>query len=530
MKPLAGFWLYTRFILERERIISAIWIVAMAASAVGFAAMYPSLFSTSTELSGMAQTMNTPAMVALMGPVYGLDSLTTAMVMAQTCLIWFAIASAIMNIFFVNRYTRADEELGRLEMFRALPMGRLANIAATLFCVLLLNVLIASLTMAGLLAINIGGTSIHGAFAYSFAIGAIGFSFAGITLLLAQLVSSSRGVLGAAFALFGLFYIIRAWGDMQGNDASYLSPIGLGLKVSAFYDNNLWLLAVLFGIAILITIVAGVVYVKRDLGAGVIPAKPGRKHASPLLKSPFGLAWRLTRGAVAAWAIAAVVAGAVYGSIVGELQSFLSNNAMMQQMVQGSDGGNSLVNDYITMLFSIMALLAAVPVINAAMKIHSEEKHGRIEQVYATATSRIGLYAGFIVIALLQSVLFMVLSTLGMYASGYSTGLLVLTDLFKASLVYLPALWVMLGVSVALVGLLPRLSVAIWVVYAYSFVIIYFGRMFKLPDWATNISPFGSVPQLPVADFNAVPLAVLAAIAVALTLVGLAAYRLRDLR
>jgi len=150
--------------------------------------------------------------------------------------------------------------------------------------------------------------------------------------------------------------------------------------------------------------------------------------------------------------------------------------------------------------------------------------------VYATATPRIGLYLGFIFIALLQSVLFMVLTTLGFYAAGASTGLLDLATLFKAALVYLPGLWLMLGLSVALVGLLPRLTAAIWVFFAYSFMVIYFGRMFKLPEWVLNISPYGSIPQIPLADFNAVPLIILSVLAVVLTAAGLSAYQRRDLR
>jgi len=529
MHSLAGFWQYTRFVLKRERIVSLIWILALVGSAVGFAAMYPGLFSTDEELKSIALTMNTPAMVALMGPVYGLDSLTTAMVMAQQCSIWFMIAVVVMNIFFVNRYTRADEELGRLEVLRSLPLGRLTNFAAILFCAFLLNLVISGLIFIGLLAINIGGTSTLGAFVYSFALGTVGFCFAALSLLVVQLFSTSRGVLTTSFALFGVFYILRAWGDMQDSAASLISPLGLGLKVTAFYDNNLWPLAALFGAALIIAAVANEVCIRRDLGEGVIPARPGRKTASPFLKSPFGLAWRLCRQTVLIWALVALVAGAVYGSIVGELDSFLENNEMIKQMVEGPDGSNSLIDSYIAMLFMIMAMLGAVPVINSAMKVYAEEKHQRMEQVYATATPRIGMYAGFIYIALLQSVLFMLLTALGFYAAGASTGLLDLMVLLKAALVYLPALWVMLGLTVALVGILPRLSAAVWVVIAYSFVTVYFGRVLTVPDWVVNISPFGTVPQIPVADFNAVPLILLTAIAVVLLVAGLVAYRQRDI-
>jgi len=38
-----------------------------------------------------------------------------------------------MNIFFINRYTRQDEELGRQELLIALPIGRLTDSAVMIF-------------------------------------------------------------------------------------------------------------------------------------------------------------------------------------------------------------------------------------------------------------------------------------------------------------------------------------------------------------------------------------------------------------
>ncbi|HCR41282.1 MAG TPA: ABC transporter permease, partial [Lachnospiraceae bacterium] len=97
---------YLLFITKRERIISTIWIVSMVGVGVLFTMMYPSLFNTKAEMLSMAETMNAPAMKAMFGPVYGMDALTPAIMMAQQCLLWFMLALAVMNIFLVNRHTR----------------------------------------------------------------------------------------------------------------------------------------------------------------------------------------------------------------------------------------------------------------------------------------------------------------------------------------------------------------------------------------------------------------------------------------
>jgi ABC-2 type transport system permease protein len=56
-----------------------------------------------------------------------------------------------------------------------------------------------------------------------------------------------------------------------------------------------------------------------------------------------------------------------------------------------------------------------------------------------------------------------------------------------------------------------------------------FGQLLDLPQWVSDLSPFQHVPQLPAADFTAVPLLVLTMLAVALTAAGLAGLRRRDL-
>jgi ABC-2 type transport system permease protein len=101
--------------------------------------------------------------------------------------------------------------------------------------------------------------------------------------------------------------------------------------------------------------------------------------------------------------------------------------------------------------------------------------------------------------------------------------------LMADALAYLPALWVMLGLCALLVGALPRLTGLAWAVYTYSFVMMYFGRLFDLPEWAHRLSPFGNIPQVPVQELSAAPLAVLTVLAMELTAAGIAGFRQRDI-
>lgn len=528
MSAVSGFGKYFSFLVRRERMMSPVWITCVAGTAILFTGMYPGLFPDRQAMLAMAATMNAPAMTALMGPVYGLEAISSAIIMAQECLIWYALIVAVMNIFFISRHTRSDEELGRHELFRALPVGRLTGAVSALFGAFLLNLMISLLIASGILWLNIDGTTIPGAFAYALSIGTQGFLFAALTLLAAQLFSTSRGVTGSVFAALGIFYIIRAYGDMSGSGLSVISPIGLGLRVSAFYEDSFVPVAILLIEATVIGVAALAVCAGRDLGEGVIPARKGRAHASRFLRGEFGLAWRLSRGVLFAWGAAALAIGVTYGSVIGEIDTFISGNELYEQILEASGSGNSMADNYTAMVFSVGSLLASVPVINLVNKIRSEEKHGRLEQIFAKAVPREKTLLSYIVLAFIESFVFLILMALGFFIPAQSTGGEGLTALMEAALSYLPALWLMLGLCVLLIGLLPKLTSLVWAVFAYSFAMLYFGRLLDLPEWTWKLSPFGSIPQLPVQKFTAAPLIILTVLAAAFTAAGVMGFRRRD--
>jgi len=100
----------------------------------------------------------------------------------------------------------------------------------------------------------------------------------------------------------------------------------------------------------------------------------------------------------------------------------------------------------------------------------------------------------------------------------------------KASLVFLPAIWVMIGITVLLIGLLPKLTSVIWGYFGFTFFATFIGRMPGLfPDWFGKLTPFGHVPQLPVDTVNYGTLAMLTVIAAVLTAAGFVFYKKRDM-
>ncbi|MFV0352984.1 MAG: ABC transporter permease [Oscillospiraceae bacterium] len=526
-----GFGKQLRFIARREKFASLLWVICIAGSSILFVGMYPGLFPDKESLLIMANTMNTPAMIALMGPVYGLEAITPAMIMAQECLIWFALATAIMNIFFVNRHTRADEELGRSEIFFSLPVGRITPALATLFAAFVLNISISVIIALGMLMLNIAGSSLAGILLYSFSIGIQGLVFATLTLLVAQVFSTSRATSTCMFGVLGVFYALRMFGDLSGNALSIVSPMGLGLQISAFYKNHFWPLAILLAEAVAAGVAALCICAARDVGRGLLPPRKGRMHASRFLQSKLGFVLRLCRGTILAWGIGMFAMGAIYGSVVGQIDTFVSDNEMFKKILDVT-GGYDIASNYTVLVLLIGAMLAAVPVMNLVNRIRTEEKSNRLESLLSLSVSRTKMFGCYIGIAFAQSFLSLILLALGFYTGAYGTTALSLSSLLQAVLAYLPALWVMLGLCTLLTGGMPKLLPLAWGVFAFSFVILYFGRLFDIPEWAHKLTPFGNIPQLPIQEFSTesmIALTIMTVLSILLVIIGLARYKRRDI-
>jgi len=88
--------------------------------------------------------------------------------------------------------------------------------------------------------------------------------------------------------------------------------------------------------------------------------------------------------------------------------------------------------------------------------------------------------------------------------------------------------WVVVGIAVALFGLAPKLSEAVWGVLVAFFLLGQLGRILQFPQWSLNLSPFSHIPALPAAELTMTPLLVLTSLAVLLVAIGLAGFQRRD--
>ena len=519
----------SRFILRLDRIRIPLWIVGIIFFTVLVPLAFEGLHDTQQDRDVMAETMANPAMTAMLGPG-DLDNYTTGAMTAHNMLLMTAIAVGLMAILLVTRHTRADEEDGRLEIIRSLPIGRLSYLNASLVVTSGAFVLLAILTGISLYALNIESLDLEGSFLYGAVLGGTGLIFTGVTAVFAQIVESSRGTIGWSIAILLVAYLFRAITDISNDALSWLSPLGWVSKAEVYSSNNWGPVLLMLALSIILFIVANYLNSIRDLEQGFIAAKPGRKTASRFLQSPFGLAFRLQRTGFIAWTIGMFVLGASYGSIFGDLDSFFDGNEMYQQMLQQAEGA-STAEMFIPTLMIVMSLIATVPAILSMNRLRSEEKKGRLEHLLARAVSRQELFSSYLIIAVVNGFIMISATALGLWfaATSVMEEGLDFGMMMEAALVYYPAMLVMIGVAALLNGFLPKLTSLVWFYYLYTFFVLYLGILLKLPEWLGKLSPFGHVPQVPIEDLSFMPLIILTVIAIGLMAISFVGYRKRDM-
>ena len=215
-----------------------------------------------------------------------------------------------MSFMIVSRHTRAEEETGRTELIRAGAVGAKAPVAAALLVVAGADVAIAAIAALGLIAL---GLPAAGSVALGASLGACGLMFAGVGAVTAQVTTSARAANGLAGVVLGAAFALRAVGDVQGNALTWLSPIGIAHEMRPFAGERWWPLLLCVLIAGACAALAFALLARRDVGAGLLPDRPGRPAATPHLRTALALAFRLQRGGLLAWSVGMFVVGLVLG-------------------------------------------------------------------------------------------------------------------------------------------------------------------------------------------------------------------------
>lgn len=525
MSGLHGSLALIRASLRRDRVRIIVWVLSITVMVWASASSVKGLFPTQADLDTAAAASKNPAVLAFNGPAQALDTLggQVAFQIGSPGL----VITALMSIFMIGHLTRGEEEPGRLELVRSLPVGRQAPMVAAVVVVTAMSIAVGALVTGALII-----ESLDTAGSMSFGLGytLIAMVFMGVALVAGQISENTRLVYGLAGIVLGAAFIVRAVGDVGNSAVSWFSPIGWMQKARPFAGERWWpFLPALAAVAALVG-AATAMLDHRDLGAGLVAPRRGRPTASRFLTGPVALNARLQRGSLLGWTFGISVTGVAYGSIANSIETFVQDNKAMSDLLVGSSGA-SLVDAYLATSTRVAALIGAGFAVQSMLRLRSEEAALRAEPVLATAVSRVRWATGHLGFAIAGSVIVLL-------ATGLSTGIsaaLVTHDsglvprVVVAALAYSPAVWLLVCVALATIGLVPRAAPIVWALLVASFVVTFLGPLLSLPGWATNVSPFEHLALLPGAPANAVPYLALIAVAGGLALAGIHGLSRRDI-
>jgi len=530
MTALAGTGELVRLALRRDRVTLPLWLAVLGLMPALVANAYAGLYPTEALRAPLtAMVGSNPALAVLLGPAFDLS--TPGGFTAWRVLGFLSVVTALLVIFTVTQNTRAEEETARHELLVSGVVGRHAPLTAAVVVATAAAAGAGLLATAALLAV---GLPMPGSLAFGAALAGVGWVFTGVAAITAQLVAFGRTANGIATGVLGASFLLRGLGDASPRASwlSWLSPIGWAQRLRPFAQERWWVLALPVAATVLTLAVGYLLLAHRDAGAGILPQRLGRASAPPSLHSAFALAWRLHRGPLAGWTVGAALAGTAFGAVAIGVGDLITENPAMREIFRRMVDSTLVIEAFLAQIARMFGMVAAFYGVQAALRAHGEEVVTRVEPLLATTVTRWRFAASHLVFALAGTAV--VLAAAGL-AAGIAHGLRAgdvagyAGRMLAATLVQLPAIWLVVGVAAALFGLVPRRISAAWAAAAGFVLLALLGPALNLDPLLVDVSPFSHVPQLPVADLAVAPLGWLTLIAAALLAAGLAAFRRRDI-
>ncbi|HET7823120.1 MAG TPA: polyketide antibiotic transporter, partial [Ornithinibacter sp.] len=373
---LAGYSHLLRLAWRRDRILIPSSVLGLVVLAVGSAQATLALYPTDeAAATGLESILTSPSVIALYGPIPAHSA--DALAVLKTVMMG-AFLTAVLAFVVVRRHTRTEEDEGRLELLGAGVVGRWSALAAAVTLATIAVVAASVLSGLGLASLGMDPT---GSAAFAVAWMTAGLAMVGVGAVAVQLASTTRGAAGLGFGYLGAMYALRAVADSEDpgtfvHGLGWLSPLGWTGRVEAYGANRTGLLTL--GVLTLVAGVAIAVVVldRRDLGAGVIPARNGPERAGRLLVGPFSLVTRLARGTIIGWAAGMVLLGLVVGSLLGSVTDMVADPAIQDLLEKLGGTTGTVENVYVATEVHFVAVAVAAAGIALVLRLVGSERSG----------------------------------------------------------------------------------------------------------------------------------------------------------
>lgn len=514
--------------LHQDRKNIAPWIALITALAFTSMLAFAWVFPDSAAQVRLQQTVNANPAFAL---IFGSDAVLTS---GEGFTAWRSgqlgyFFAALMAILIVVRNSRANEDSGQAELIASTVVSRNTRLIVAVSMGAVASTALG--VVSGIVTVAFGGQP-HDIFVITAGYAAAGLVFTGIAAICAQIGSDSRAastysvvVLAGAFLGRGVAQVL------SGPDwVLWLTPFGWLAKVHPVAENNLWPFAVCLGFALVCIAIASWLQARRDFGLGLVPVRNGAdrgRTSVPLTR----LALRLNGASLLTWAAGLTAVGCTFGYLASSMADVFANNPGFAAVIAaGQVSRNQITFEFLGMLLKLAGLMAAIAGAQVLMRFYKEEIEYRLEPLIAGSLHRGRLFGSVVLLAIAAPTLLLAWAGTVMGSIAHSVDSSIpAADVRLQAFVEIPAVWVLIGVSIATVGARPAVRLAGWLAIVATFALTILAPIFNFWDWVMGISPMWHVPNVVAADPGWRSLLGLAAIAAGLLAVGFAGFRRRDL-
>lgn len=525
MKAFIGTRVLLKAAVEQNARIMAPWILGVTALSVTSLVGYRFVFPDEASRQGLAMTIGSnPAFNLLFGTPY--DLLTEDGFNTWRSLALGGFFTGLMAIILVVRNTRADEDSGQAELIASSVVGRQARLAAAVLLAFGASMVVGF--VSAVVTILFGGDP-GVTIGMSATFTATGWMFAAVAAVAAQLGSYARTASTLSITVLGASFLVRGFADAAPN-AEWLiwfTPMGWTQEVRPATDDRWWPLLLCLAFTVVVLALATALKERRDYGQGIVPARPGPARGRPLTTNVWGLALRLQLPSIIAWSVAFLILGGAFGYLASSLGEVLGPDSPFAQALASRGQSVDLTFAFILTLLQLLGIIAAVYGVQIMMRVHAEEIDYRLEPPLAASVPRWRLLASHVVMAIVGPAVALVIGGIAMSVTASDAAITTWT-VVRQVLAEIPAVAILIGVSIATIGARPQVRLASWAAVAATFALTLLGPIFNLWDWILGISPLWHVPNVtdPAASYTSI--LGLALIAVAFATVGFLGFQRRD--
>lgn len=504
----------------------------VASKAVGYATAYPS----AVERSKLAASFgNNVGLSALLGRPRHIDLLTGFT--AWNTLGVMVIIGSIWAFLLATRTFRGEETAGRWELLLAGQTTRrqaAANTLAGLGCSLVVLYAVTALAFASIGRLHTVNFTTRSALFFALVAVAAPALFMAVGSVASQLMPTRGRAAAFTAGVFGASFLLRAMGDITS--AHWLldiTPLGWIEQLQPLYGSQpLWLLPIAMTIlclAILTIVLAG----RRDLGASTFADKDTAQPKTKLLNTPLTMAFRLARAKNLSWLVAIAWVSTFFSLLTkSALQAFSSSPTAEQAISRVAHSSRETgATVFLGVVFFLLMTLLMAYAASAVGAIREDEAEGYVDNLLVRPVGRLRWLGGRIALICMVIVAACLIISLCTWASVTSQhlGITYRTLLLASINAVIPALFV-LGLGVVTFGARPRLTTIVaFGAVAWSFLLQMVSSGINLNHWLLDTSVLHHLSLAPAANPNWKSVISLASISLVLSIIGMAAFKTRDL-